>query len=96
MSVDQDATQAFDAEPFDKSHATHVRREIINLRGALTNAIAIFLLAAIKAKILGLWHAQVPLANWFLIYRSDSCKTFVMKIFRQISTNKATRTGYDD
>jgi hypothetical protein len=96
MSVDKDAAQAFDAEPFNKSHTTHVRSEIINLRGALTNAIAIFLQTAVKANILGLWHAQVPLANWLLIYRPDSCKTFVGKVFRQISTNEATRTGNDD
>src|SRR5438034_4949266 len=96
MSVDQNATQAFDAEPFDEPHATHVRCEIINFRRVLTNELTIFLPAAIKAKIFGLWHAQVPFANWFLIHRPDSCKTFVAEIFHQIPTNKATCTGYDD
>src|SRR4029077_6573673 len=51
--------------------------------------------AAIKTKVLGVRHAHVPLANWFLIHRPDSCKTFIAEIFRQISADKATRTGYD-
>ena len=96
VGVDENAAQAFHAEPLDEAHAAHVGGEIIHFDGAFADAAAIVLLANVEAEVLGSGHVEIPLVQRFLVHHADVGEAFFVKIKGQVAADETAGAGDDD
>ena len=93
MGVDEDGAQAFHAEAFDKAHAAHVGRQIVNLDGAFADAVAIIFIADIQAEVLHPGHRKIPLIEGFLVHGADAGEAFSLEVAGEVAGDEAAGAG---
>ena len=96
MRIDQNAAKALHAEPLDEPHASHVRREIIHLDGALADPPTVVFVPQVQAQTLDPRHPLVPFGKRLFVHGTDARESLIVKISRQSPGDKTARPGQDD
>src|SRR5258706_17903 len=96
MSVDQHRQHAQGFVILDKTHSTHICREIINNIRTRDSLLARLLLLKIQTEIFHSWKDLVPFLHRFNVDGADLFMPLPQKIGDQMATDKtAAAANYD-
>src|ERR1700689_3946435 len=93
MGVDQYGEHAESFVLLDESHASHVGREIVDLRCAPGSGFAVLLDAQVEGKIFNVSKALKPFIRRLDINGTNVLVALFAKLGNQIPPQEATRSG---
>ena len=96
MSIDQDASQAFDTEMLDESHPAHVSGQVVNLHGPLDSPDGVLLFAQIHREAFHTRHALIPLRQGFAVDGADPPVPQFVEVTGKGARDEASCTSDDD
>src|SRR5689334_12738778 len=79
----------------DKSHATHVGRQVVQVRGVPSNRLAVLLEIQIERQIFDILESLIPFVDGLTINSPNSLNATAAQGSNQISPNEPTRSSDD-
>jgi hypothetical protein len=94
VGVDEDASETLDAESLDEPHATHVRREVVDLGRPLHRARASLRVRQIERQTLDALHPLVPIGQGLLVDRAKPSEPALTKVADKTAPDEASSTRH--
>jgi hypothetical protein len=96
VGIDENREHAERFIVLDKTHPTHIGREIVDVAGALGGFLTVFLEIQIERKILNVVETPIPLIKRLNVYRPDPLVASRAETRDKIPANETTRPGNKD
>ena len=96
VGVNQNAAQALHAKALDETHAAHVRRQVIDFRGAFDGLDGVVLLAQVHRETFRAGYPLVPFGKGFAVNGAYPPIAQIVKVPGERSRDEAARTRNDD